>query len=135
MKAEVEFIVLFRAEGPLDDGLPPTCACYSFAEADEALRRWGQSSDRPGRTHDQIDFWVRWQGFQVYEGRYDLLNPKREEPDLAKHVEGWLRFQAGRWPSWMSDEEYADFMAGQEPQFVAECERYLDCCALREEAA
>ncbi len=135
MRAKIEFIVAFRAEGPLDDGLLPTFACHSFAEADEMLRKWGESSDRTGRTYDKIDFWVKWQGFEVYQGRYDLLNPKREPPDLAQHVKDWLSFQAGRWQSWMSGEEYRDFMAGQEPDFVAECERYLDGCSFGEAAA
>ena len=133
MKAKVEFIAMFRTEGPLDDGLPPTYACYSFAQANEMLRKWGESSNRPGQTYDKIDFWVKWKGFEVYEGRYDLLNPKRESPDLARHVKDWLSFQAGRWPSWMSDEEYADYVAGQDPEFVAECERYLDGCSFEEE--
>ena len=136
MKAKVKLVALNRAEGPTKDcgsvifyvGDQPEIgkqvrireynghfdgsslvSCLSDGIADNVLarlRRWGDSAPEAGQGYDKVDFLVRWDDGQEYEGRFDLQKGGQDSGESFWHsLRGRLGFfSCQRRPSHFKDE-------------------------------
>ena len=105
-------IVIERAEGPVaETGKPRTLTGPAvWEQADSILVKWGKTAPKNG-GYDKCDFKVTWEDGQTYSGRYDLVHPDKEWPDLAKHIYELSAMYAGRFrPAWMNDRQWQDFL-------------------------
>ena len=107
-------IEITRAEGPHEEvGKPEVCTREAYFGiwdcADRILIRWSHTAPKAG-GYDKCDFTVTWEDGETYNGRYDLKHHAVEFPNLAKHVYDFAMFHAGLWSSWMTEEQYRDFL-------------------------
>jgi hypothetical protein len=93
-----KIITITRAEGPTAECNKPRTAS-SWLEANFALRCWASTAPENG-GYDKCDFKVEFEDGETYEGRYDLVHYRKENPDLARHVRDFCRYLAGELPSW-----------------------------------
>lgn len=126
----VTSIRLRRAEGP-------TCECVevnlsTFAEVDRQIRKWAVSAPKGG-GYDKVDFLVKWDNGDSYDGRFDM---KRDHVTgghfLQDQIRQHLRFITGDYcPPHMTAEQYGRIR--QEiwnPEQVDSARMILRACAL-----
>jgi hypothetical protein len=108
MRSKVKGISITRVEGaPVGSA---NARADSWAHADTVLHRWSESVARDG-GFDKCEFTVEWEDGETYQGRFDLVNWRDAEPDLAKHVRELAYFYTGRLrPNHMTPEVYAAFL-------------------------
>jgi hypothetical protein len=101
-RLKIQEIEIKRIEGP-----PEQCerafVTNTFSEADGILRRMAESSPDRGGT-DRVDFRLKFEDGEVYNGRYNLKNDDKLKSEiLALHVREFVRFHAG-----MDTERFTD---------------------------
>lgn len=126
MRSRVTSISLTRVEGAPADGI--TERVSSWMQADAVLRRWSESVARDG-GYDKCEFSIEWANGATYRGRYDLVNWRDVEPDMAKHVRELAYFYTGRQaPRHMSPAVYGAFLEMHQTKVITlQYEKLLDC--------
>lgn len=121
-KNQATSIYLNRAEGLIDECVD-TCITFTgtkdnvWQRANEVLLAWSATAPSGGSYH-KIDFKVLYSDGEEYQGRYDLQHPTVECPNLAAHVDRFVRFHAGQFvesqlPEHMQNGGYAKWLASE----------------------
>lgn len=118
MRSQVASISLTRIEGAPVAGIIERVS--TFGRADTVLRRWSESVARDG-GYDKCEVSVEWENGATYHGRYDLVNWRDAQPDLARHIRELAYFYTGRRaPAHMTLAVYGAFLDMHCTQAVAE---------------
>jgi hypothetical protein len=105
-KTEIEYIIIERAEGLIEETLKPVVV-HTFAGSDRILRQWATTAPNTG-GYDKCDFILIFKDGYQYKGRFDLQKQHETGNELLKeHVESLQKHHAGMGNPWMGKEEYA----------------------------
>ena len=99
----------------------------AWNKANSLLLRWSYTAPKGG-GYDKCDFTVKFVDGETYNGRYDLKHYSIEYPRLDDHVYDFVRFHAGQWPSWMNEEQYAEYMSRN--KMLEESKKFLATYAI-----
>lgn len=115
-KVKVERIEITRIEGP-SELCGKTRVFKTWAGAKFGLLEY--NSTYPEMGYDKHKFIVYFEDGQTYSGRLDVMpvNKENNDQDVRKHIADFVLFNAGKMkPSWMSDEDYKEFLSGVNTQ-------------------
>lgn len=90
MAIKTKTIWLHRAEGEI--GPDSTATVATWAEAESVLRGWSHTAPEDGSYH-KCDFKITYEDGQVYDGRYDLTQPR--DVTLEEHVRHFVEVGSG----------------------------------------
>lgn len=123
MKIQVAEITITRAEGPCSE-CGKSHVVKSYADAEIILSRMARTAPKSG-GYDKCDFIVAFTDGETYQGRYDLKYTRDES--LKEHMHSFVAWHAGVAVNpYCGAAKYAEFMARQSPQEIADCKLFLD---------
>lgn len=100
-----------------------------FELATNTLRDWSWSAPKSGCGYNKIDFKIKFENGNTYQGRYDLTqNWFQDEGTLSEHIKKFLTFYIKN-PSHLEEKEWKNYIAWvtqNNPNFINECRDFLE---------